>query len=164
MQPGSTALGTTPPPPTCPRAALEAPWPGSARWSEAWARHDGPHAAAQGAGAPGAAATRALCQSVRSSSSTSRALRGGGGGRTVARQRWLRGPGGAAQELKEIARTKDTGIELEPDEANIYSWKALLQVQPRRACADEGRKAAVGNFHPSTSSLHRADQPAAGTC
>ena len=48
----------------------------------------------------------------------------------MARQRGLRVPGVAAQELKEIARAKNTGIELEPDEANIYSWKALLQVQP----------------------------------
>ena len=36
------------------------------------------------------------------------------------------------QEYKELSRSKEnTGILLVPDEANIYSWRALLQVGNR---------------------------------
>ena len=35
------------------------------------------------------------------------------------------------QELKEVSKLSktDTGIELRPDENNIYAWKGFLQVQ-----------------------------------
>lgn len=36
----------------------------------------------------------------------------------------------AKQEYKELSRSKEnTGITLIPDEANIYAWRALLQVR-----------------------------------
>lgn len=34
------------------------------------------------------------------------------------------------QELKEAARNTDGGIQLLPDETNLLSWRALLQVGP----------------------------------
>lgn len=39
----------------------------------------------------------------------------------------------AVQEFKEVSKLSkvDTGIELRPDENNIYAWKGFLQVQPR---------------------------------
>lgn len=73
------------------------------------------------------------------------------------------------QELKEIARSKDSnGIELIPNDSNIFLWRALIEVGPH---ANWLKAISYGSLHVNHAklcfeivlTLHCAP-PTAGTC
>lgn len=73
------------------------------------------------------------------------------------------------QELKEAARSAEaTGIQLLPDERNVFHWRALLKVQAavRAVCACRGgaRQAGCGRPHAGRAVDSPPPHPLQGPC